>query len=557
MSQNALDAASTAVGPVNRRSFLNLVALGAGAVGVPSLLTACTSTAPAGPVEGGGTVSSDVLPSYVPIEYVAPDFPGVNGSTAGYAAIPDELVTAFEAPPASGGTYTAMTPLWSAIPKIDGNPYFEAVGAAMGATIDFRISDGNTYGDKLAAVLASEKDVPDWVCIPTWNVPPRFGQAVEALFEDLTPYLSGDNITRYKNLANLPTDAWRYCVFNDKLYGLPFPGEVIQNATFHRADIFAELGVTEQPRDAEEFIELAKELTDPDKNRWGSADQWVAANMMFAVPPQNNWKLADDGSLVSRMESEEYRAALDWQARLYASGAVHPDAVADKAEEIKPLFEAGEIVIATDGVGGWHESLGRVLPGNPDFDPRPFAPIAHDGGTPVVWKGAPANIFSFLKKRENKAEIEELLAAADFLASPFGTTEYQLINYGVEGEHYTLDGDGLPVPTEAAATEVAQSYIFLVDPPVVNTKVQYPGFVEAYCTWMADASQYVTEPLFYGTQITEPQRFASLNAPFDDLEKDIARGRKTLADLDEAVETWRSSGGDELRAFYQDILDKQ
>jgi len=43
---------------------------------------------------------------------------------------------------------------------------------------------------------------------------------------------------------------------------------------------------------------------------------------------------------------------------------------------------------------------------------------------------------------------------------------------------------------------------------------------------------------------------------FSNLEKDISRGRKTLKDLDAAVATWRSSGGDELRTFYQDILDK-
>ena len=30
-----------------------------------------------------------------------------------------------------------------------------------------------------------------------------------------------------------------------------------------------------------------------------------------------------------------------------------------------------------------------------------------------------------------------------------------------------------------------------------------------------------------------------------------------MSDLDAAVETWRASGGDELRAFYQDILDQQ
>ncbi|MFD7308919.1 extracellular solute-binding protein [Promicromonospora sp. NPDC059942] len=543
-------------GGLSRRSFLGFLAVGAGVVGVPSLLTACTTGA-AGPAQGGATVSSGVLPTYVPVEYVKPDFPSVNGSTAGYASIPDELVTAFETAPGSGGTYTAMTPLWSAIPKTSGNPYFDAVSEAMGTTVEFQISDGNTYGDKLAAVLASAKDVPDWVCVPTWNFPPRFAQAVDALFEDLTPYLSGDNVKKYKNLANIPTDAWRYGVFNDKLYGLPFPGELVHLATFYRADLFAELGITEQPRDADEFIELAKELTDPGKKCWGSADQWITANMMFAVPPEKGWKLADDGSLISRVESEEYRAALDWQARLYKSGAVHPTAVADKPEEMKPLFESGEILIVNDGVGGWHESLGRVLPSNPDFDPRPFDPFAHDGGTPRIWKGAPADMFSFLKKRDDKAQIEELLAAADFLASPFGTTEFQLVNFGVEGEHYEIDGDGLPQATDAAADDVAPSYIFLVDPPKVNAQVQYKGYVEAYCTWMAAASEYVEEPLFYGKQITEPSQFASLGTPFVDLEKDISRGRKTLADLDDAVETWRSSGGEELRAFYQDILDEQ
>lgn len=548
--------ASLLTGRLDRRSFLGFLAVGAGVVGVPSLLTACT-TAGGGPAAAPGAVTAGNLPTYVPMEYVKPDFPSVNGSTAGYATMPDELVTAFDAPPGSGGTYTAMTPLWSAIPSTSGNPYFDAVNEALGTTIEFQISDGNTYGDKLAAVLASAKDVPDWVCVPTWNVPPRFGQAVDALFEDLTPFLAGDKVKKYKNLANIPTDAWRFGVFNDKLYALPFPGEVITNAIFHRADIFAELGIEAAPTTATELLELAKEVTDPGKKRWGANDMWVAANMMFAVPSIDRWKLDDAGKLVHRIETEEYRAALDWQTKLYASGAVHPDAVADNTEAAKTNFESGNVLISTDGVGGWHEALGRMQAVNPDYDQRPFPFFAAEGGDPVLFKGAPANIFSFLKKNDDPAKIEELLAVADFLAAPFGTTEYNLVNFGVEGTHYELDENGLPAATEQAATEVAPTYIFLVDPPVVNAKVQYPGFVEAFCTWMADAAQYLAEEPFYGMQITEPAQYAALKAPFEDLEKDIARGRKTLADLDEAVATWSSSGGEELRAFYQDILDEQ
>ena len=174
-----------------------------------------------------------------------------------------------------------------------------------------------------------------------------------------------------------------------------------------------------------------------------------------------------------------------------------------------------------------------------------------------MYKAPGANICSYLKKTDDDARIEELLKAANFLAAPFGTAEYQLINYGVEGTHYTLDASGLPVPTDQAQTEVQPSYIFLVDPPVVNAKVALPDYVEASSAWSARNAEFLVEPLFYGQNITEPNQFASLAQPFVDLEKDIARGRKSLEDLDAAIETWRTSGGDELRAFYQEIYDAQ
>ena len=548
--------ASQLTGGINRRSFLSFLAVGAAVAGVPSLLTACT-TGGGGPAAAPGTVTAGNLPTYVPLEYAKPDFPSVNGSTPGYITMPEELVTAFSAPPGSGGTYTAMTPLWTTIPSTEGNAYFDTVNEALGTTVRFQISDGNTYGDKLAAVLASAKDLPDWVCVPSWNVPPRFPQAVEALFQDLTPFLAGDKVKKYKNLANIPTDAWRICTFNDKLYGLPMPGGGVGNGIFYRADIFAELGIEAAPTTATELLELAKEVTDPSKKRWGANDMWLAANIMFGVTPTDRWKQDDAGKLINRIETEEYRAALEWHTELYASGAVHPDAVADRPEASKPNFEAGNALIAADGMGAWPEALDRARGVNPDFDMRPFPVFAADGGDPVLWKGSPANIFSFIKKNDDTAKVEELLAVADFLAAPFGTTEYNLINFGVEGTHYELDENGLPAPSDRAAREVAGTYVFLVQPPVVNAKVQYPDYVEAFCTWQADAAQYQQEDLFYGMQISEPAQFAALKAPFEALEKDIARGRKSMADLDDAVATWKSSGGDELRAFYQEILDNK
>ena len=541
--------------PINRRSFLGMLAAGAAVIGVPSLLTACGDAASTTPIGPAGPIG-DVIPSYIPVDYVTPDFPSVNGSTPGFTSLPDSLVQSVAKAPGTGQTYTAMTPLWGTIPPKSGNQYYAAVNEMLGSAIDFQITDGNTYGDKLATVLASAKDVPDWVCVPSWNLPPRFGsEIVGSVFQDLTPYLAGDKVKAYPNLANIPSDAWKYCVFNGKLYGLPFPGEIITDAIFYRKDVLDGLGITPSITNGDDLLALALELTDANAGQWGAEDLWNTSAIIHSVPPK--WKIDDAGKLIHRVETEEYRAALEWNAKLFASGAVHPDAVADQSGEAKSRFQAGKSLIMNDGLGSWHEALRDNLASNPAYWQQPLPPFAADGSTPVLFKGNPANIFSFLKKSDDEARITELLGLANVLAAPFGTTEFDVVANGVEGVHYTKGSDGLPVPTELAATELQPTYVFLVDGPIANTRVQFPGFVEASSTWQTEASKYLADPAFYGQQISEPQQYASIGQPFVDLEKDISRGRKAITDLDAAVSTWKSSGGDELRAFYQDILDAQ
>ncbi|AEE46914.1 twin-arginine translocation signal domain-containing protein [Cellulomonas fimi] len=537
---------------LDRRSFLGMLAAGAAVVGVPSLLSACSPGTPTATATGAAA-AGDVIPTYIPVTYAEPDYPSVDGSVPGYETIPAELVRSVQTAPGTGLVFTAMTPLWGTIPPTKGNKYYEAVNGLLGSDITFQITDGNVYGDKLATVLASPKDVPDWVCVPTWNLPPRFGaEIVGNVFQDLTPFLAGDLVEDYPNLANIPSDAWKFCVFNGRLYGLPFPGETITDAIFYRKDVLDGLGITPDVKNAQDLLDLAKELTGG--NVWGAEDLWNTAAIIHGVVPK--WKLEGD-TLVHRVETDEYRAALEWNAALFASGSVHPDAVAGQTGDAKMRFQGGQSLIANDGVGGWHEAMRDNLASNPSYWQQPFDPFAADGGTPVLWKGNPANIFSFLKKTDDEARIKELLALANVLAAPFGTVEFDTITNGVEGVHYTRGDDGLPVPTDLAATELQPTYIFLVDPPLAESHVQYPGYVKAVSEWKAKASGFAQDPLFYAQQIVEPAQYASIGQPFVDLEKDISRGRKSMKDLDAAIETWRSSGGEELRAFYQDILDSQ
>ncbi|GAA3756104.1 extracellular solute-binding protein [Salinactinospora qingdaonensis] len=461
-----------------------------------------------------------------------------------------------EGKPGSGGEYTAMTPAWWAIPPgLGSNEYFQAVNEALGATIDFEVADGNTYADKLQAVLASDS-IPDWVCIPGWNLPPRTSEVVANKFADLTDFLAGDKIAKYPNLANIPTDAWRYAVFNGKLSALPFPSELVGNPIYYRRDLFEKLGV-EPPGSAQEFLELAKEITDPDNKRWACDDMWTTAQTIFHTPPDrpHYWKLVD-GELVHKVETEEYIEALEWCRKLYEAGVVHPDAVAGKTADAKQRFESGETLIYNDGTGAWYEAVNRQAESNPEFDMQAMDFFAPDGGQPRIWAAAAASLYSFISKEKSTAEIEELLALADFIAAPFGTTEHLLINYGVEGVHHERNADGAPELTEKGSTEVTQTYSFLVTPPRVYAKVDHPQLVKDYCAWSARQAPHVEKPLFYGMQIQEPTRYATLFTPFEDLQKDVVRGRRSIADVRDAVENWRKQGGDELRGWYADLLEK-
>lgn len=534
----------------NRRSFLGVLGGAVFLATAPAALTACSGGSTPKATTSGGLADTvaQLVPAYKPLNLVKPDIPSVNGSTPGYTTLPS-LVKSVTSTPGRGGTYTAMTPAWWAVPPaLPQNSYYKAVNERLGATINFQVNDGNAYADKVQTVLASPKDVPDWMVIPGWNLPPRFDQAAAGVFQDLSEFLAGDKVNKYPNLANIPTAAWKMGCFGGGLYGLPYPGALLSDAIFYRADLFEELGVA-PPKSADELRATAKKLTDASKNRWGCNDMWVGAQLIHGVVPK--WKKVD-GKLQNKFETDEYRAALEWTTKLFADGSVHPDAVAGNSQG-KQRLESGSVLMSADGTGSWHESLARVLPANPTFRLQPLDFFAPDGGKPTLYRAQPAAIFSFIKKTD-PAKVEEMLALANFIAAPFGSEEQVLINNGVEGVHFTRDAQGVPQATAKGTEEVTSTYAFLVNPPIVNSMIQYPGLVKAQSEWEARQAPNVVEDIFFGMQIQEPAKFASLSKPFDDLAKDIIRGRKSMKDLDNEVASWRSKGGDELRDFYAGFL---
>jgi putative aldouronate transport system substrate-binding protein len=83
-----------------------------------------------------------------------------------------------------------------------------------------------------------------------------------------------------------------------------------------------------------------------------------------------------------------------------------------------------------------------------------------------------------------------------------------------------------------------------------------PQVTEDNTSWQKRNFPSVHDPIFIGRQVQEPARLANLSDGFEDLEGDVVRGRQSIRDMRNAVDEWRRNGGDELRDFYQQLLDE-
>ncbi|MGW0817174.1 extracellular solute-binding protein [Streptomyces viridiviolaceus] len=552
---------NAASGP-SRRNFLASSAVAAAAVagGMP-LLSAC------GGSDGGsrdGTTSGKdakkLLPAYVAGNVVTPDIPSKNGSAVGFTGKLDlaGLKTSVPEKLGKGSRVTIMSPFWGSPPKAD-NAYYKAMNDLTGVDVVWQNQDGNTYDQKLGAVLASS-DVPDVVVVPGWNMTGKIPSAIIGKFADLGPHLSGDAVKDYPNLAAIPTDAWQRSLFGGKLRGLPMPSSYVTGIVpLYRQDVFEKEGY-EVPRSCDEFLALAKEITNAKAKRWACLDmKWTAFNAFGVLSGEEKslgWNEID-GKLVYRIETEEYLEALEWTRKLFAAGVVHPDAELGKsnATDPGPKFAAGEFLVYNQDASQWWSRTAEQASQNPEFKIWGMDIFGHDGGDPTLWAKNPAGIFAFVNKKASESVVRDVLAVANVTAAPYGTKEYMLTNYGVEGTHYTVK-DGVPTKTDQGNIDVMNAFVMVASPAPTIAHPDFPEVARGQVEWQQRMGAFTRKSAFYGMQITEPARYTNLSNDFEQLEDDVVRGRKKIGDMQQAVSDWRGKGGDKLRDWYKKLLDE-
>ncbi|WP_164234216.1 extracellular solute-binding protein [Microbacterium hydrocarbonoxydans] len=534
----------------DRRTFLKVAGIGLLSVASIGSLAGCGTRTEL--VASGA--SSVKLPAFVPADGLAPDLAGTAGGVpAAYFRYPANPVRTVTTPPLKGETFTAITNIFGPPPNgRDSNPAWQEIEKRLGGRVDITAVSADDFTTKMNTTIAGN-DIPDLMLDDGASIPDTIG-FLESKCQDLTKFLSGDAIKEYPNLAAIPELYWRQTVRNGKIYTIPIPRGGSAGLGFYNAKRFEDVGITDTSaiKDADEYLSVMKELTDAKANRWafGASSFGLSTfHQLFGVP--NQWR-EDGGRLTYSFETEEYLDSIQFVQKAASAGYILPGSESWTKSQMVNAFTTGQVAQIYDGLPAFFKSdgYGPTVP-----DSAPFLPFAAGGGKPTAWLDNILFARTMFKKND-AASIKKLLGVANLLAAPFGSEEYLLINYGVEGADYTLDGDGNPLPTPNALADTTVPWKYIAAPgPVLYLPGQDRIVTRAHEAYSALIPIGVEDPTATLFSPTNAQKGSTIRQAVGDATQDFIAGRKSLADVKAAIKTWRSAGGDKIRKEFEKALD--
>ncbi|RIV39171.1 extracellular solute-binding protein [Micromonospora radicis] len=341
-------------------------------------------------------------------------------------------------------------------PALGGNRYWQELNDRLGASLDITMTPAADYLNKLSTIIAGG-DLPDMMLISARLT--RRADVLTRLCADLSDLVSGDAVKDFPFLANIPTDSWLPTAFGSGIYAIPIPRAVVGTIMFSRVDLIRQRGLNPDPANYQEFVELARGLTDARANRWafGNPKRVIEfVSNMLGVP--NLWR-EEGGKFTSEYETEQRKQALARATEMYQAGLFHPDSVGGKLN-LRDLFGNGTIAVNADGYAAWD-----ILASTYDAEVGGMAAPGYDGGPGTNRAGTAIFALTAFKKADPD-RLRQLLGICDWLSTPLGTSEYMFRRFGVEGTHYTWQ-DGVPVRTALGNTEVKLPLEYIAESPHV------------------------------------------------------------------------------------------
>jgi putative aldouronate transport system substrate-binding protein len=559
------------MGQMSRRGFIGTAwaASLAAAVGCMPRLTPPSGGAngtPSAPAARG----TGPLPNFVPLttgprpDYRSSD-PRVVDAYEHYPATPFQSWTGD--PPGTGGRVDVLIAAYYPPPTpFEQNPTWQQVNKRLNADVRMNIIPSTDWRTKFATTMAGG-DLPDVIHV-YFGVPwtPNTVPFIKAQAADLTPFLAGDAIKDYPNLAAIPTYAWQnsFSAIDGKLYQWPIhrylPG---LSYFFKNTDIYdQEIGAGYVPKDAQDLRKIMEQLNRPQSNRWAIGNTGTSPGnlsimgyaAMFGAP--NLWGKDASGKLVRNYETEEYKAAVGYVRDLWSAGLMWPDAPSGTGSRTN--FAAGRFVLSVEGFGNswndfWRQGLGQNPPNHFDIIP-PFAATA--GVKPINYLSG-GWVSTTILKKASPDRLKELLRIVDWLSSPFGSEEDLLLTYGIEGQDFQRDANGDPKLSSSGNSNAGYvPWRYIAQHPYITYQADLPGYTkrsfDVEQMLLTSGLEDVTNGYYSPTAFSAAGTTA--NQTFSDGVNDILYSRRPMSDYDQLVRDWQKAAGDKMRQEYAEVM---
>ena len=468
-------------------------------------------------------------------------------------------------------TLTIQAPYLVTNAPQDGNDIEVALEEVVETDLDITWVPNSSYEDKTNITLAGD-DIPH-VMVIQGKTPGFVRNAQAGAFWELSDYL-GD----YPNLTtNLP-EVQQAASVNGEVYGIFRARDAMRAAVILRKDWLEAVGM-EAPETVDDLYEVAKAFTENDPDGNGQDDtygliipKWpgtIGTNSPYDVIETwfgagNRWT-ERDGKLVPSFTTDEWLEAVDYEKKLVDEGLVNPDyATFDSANWNEPFLNGkGGIIVDV------HSRAGVLMNLFKEQDPDNFQDYVEVTGNLKGPDGElhahPTTGYSgFLAIPKAKVETEEDLRAVLEVLDKMNTPEAgKILNHGIEGVTYEVEGDRA-VGIDDAPQDLKDTVLSFAQ---LGTNVNgFQGYLPQQATdyeremydkrkqiEASDLESAEFDPSAAYVSDTYVSKGAQLDNIMFDARLQYIAGQIDKQGLLDAIELWRTSGGDDVIAEINEL----
>lgn len=378
-------------------------------------------------------------------------------------------------------------------------------------------------------------------------------------FWEIGPYLKD-----FPNLKNLNLSYLEQAAVDGKIYGLYTERPSSRQGVIIRQDWLDHLHLN-KPGTLDELYNVMRQFTynDPDQNGKNDTIGLVDRNDLvygvfktlssyFGTP--NNWKY-EDKQFIPEFETAEYMNTMDFMKKLYHEKIINQDFALTSKEVQRDRFIRGEAGIFIGSMTDVQRLSNEAKAVNPKATLTLVNRIKGPSGY-KIWSIPNYNGLYVFSKKAIKSEAD-LKTTLGFFDRTMDKDVANLMMYGVEGRHYSLQDNKVVLPEETSQLRVNEVNPLNMMIVASSSNRNILEVVEKESmTALADQLSkdnelfLVDDPTAHLSSQTYDEKSMELSTIITDATYNYILGNLTAVGFEQEVERWKRNGGSRISEEY-------